>query len=294
MRNKYKDRPSKDSSDALERKLAIWIFNNGIRVLNKEDFPEWFNKKHTSISKILKLASTCSSRKEFINKYNSEYSVLRKKKKLHLLDEILPPTKERNRFQTIEDCLFEAKKYKSRNDFKRKTAYHVLRRLGGLNLLDSIFPKKLSFWDVKSAISEAKRFKTKNDFKENSPAYQWILKYHRSLINELFKNTDTKWNKTSALKAARSCSTRSEFRKKYQGACGYLENNNMMHLVYKIIPAKKRKTKYTIGKACALAKSCKNISEFARKYSAAYTLLRTNRKLLYKILPPDSRGRKSL
>lgn len=79
---------------------------------------------------------------------------------------------------TKELVIEESKKYKSQNEFVRKSqsAYNSARRNGWLGLLNFEIPKR-TFWSYESVIEESKKYNTKVGFMNNSGgAYKYAVK----------------------------------------------------------------------------------------------------------------------
>ena len=201
-------------------------------------------------------------------------------------------------------CIKEAKKYKSRNDFKINSggAYNASRREGWLeevcqNMSSKLFlkykipqedKKSTKFWTKKNCKLVAEKYQTRKDFtKYEASAYGEALK--NGWLNEIAshqKLLHNKWTKEQILEYAKSCSNLTEFRK--NNSIYFASRRHKLTESIKLLFPEPNYTKW--GNKDEITKEAKKFnsrSEFRKKSKGAYESARKNGWLddVYKEIP---------
>lgn len=143
-------------------------------------------------------------------------------------------------YWTVERCLEEAKKYKSRSEYWKTgcTGYSVLKNKGLLHLLNDIYGKPLNAkkdkpkiekkesvpwnkkWDKQACIEESKKYSTINEFRcAKNNAYGVSLR--NGWLDEftwLKRQWQPKWNEDSCFKEAQKYTRIIDFQKNNRSA----------------------------------------------------------------------------
>jgi len=127
-----------------------------------------------------------------------------------------------------ENCIKEALKYKTRNNFRVKSAgaYDAAHRYGWLNEITEhmlLYKKYNGYWTKENCGKEALKYKNRTDFsKKSSGAYDtahrnnWLDDVCKHMIN--IKKPNGYWTKERCFRESRKYNTRSEFQKKSRSA----------------------------------------------------------------------------
>lgn len=168
---------------------------------------------------------------------------------------------------TDETCQEEARKYKSRGEFKKnnESAYKAALKNGWLDKYNW-FEEQLKSWDKETCSEEAHKYKSRSEFsKKCNRAYQ--VARRNGWINDYtwFKERQS-WDKESCLEESRKYKSRVEFQKKCSGAYNAaLRNGWLDDCTFE------EQRKIWDKESCLKeSRKYKSRSEFAKKCNSAY------------------------
>lgn len=120
---------------------------------------------------------------------------------------------------TLKACSKEAKKFKKRIDWSKKSAssYYAARRNGWLDLCCKHMKTIVNKWNVSTCIKDAKRFDSRSEWQDNSGgAYSAALRNNwlDQCCGHMTRPINVKWTYESCKKEAKKYKTRTEWQKK--------------------------------------------------------------------------------
>jgi len=124
---------------------------------------------------VKKEAEKYQTRADFSKNFNSGYQWACRNK---CIDRVCSHMAKKTirQYWNIESAKIEAKKYKTRNEFKKKSpsAYDWCRKKSDLDLFCEHMVHSYKIWTFKLALKEAKKYKIRSDFlRYSSKAYDW-------------------------------------------------------------------------------------------------------------------------
>ena len=166
-------------------------------------------------------AKKYKTRSEFGKGAGSAYNVARKNdwlKDYTWFEEIQKP----GGYWTYETCLEEARKYKSRSEFRKEsqTAYNKAKREGWLDdyiwLASNFTPA--GFWTFEKCYEEAKKYKTKKEFLKKDPRAFTAAYRNNWLDNYTWFEEKFVWSFEKCFEVAKQFKTKKEFKQGNGGA----------------------------------------------------------------------------
>ena len=162
--------------------------------------------------------------------------------------EFLNEDKKPNGYWTPERLQDEANKYKTRNEFRKKSS-GAYTKAANINILDELFKKHKNngyadksktnlIWTIDKLKEEVKKYKTRSEFyKKSSGAYDRAL--NLNILDELFKNHPNNgyfdksgmnliWTIDKLKEEVKKYKTRREFGKKSSGAYDRAKDLNIL------------------------------------------------------------------
>ena len=170
---------------------------------------------------------------------------------------------------TKEKCYDEAKKYKSRGEFAKRSnvAYNVALKNGWLDEY-TWFEKIRGAWTKEKCYDEAKKYKSSSEFfRKNRTAYTiawkngWLDEY------DWFKNPHIKWTKESCYNEAKKYKSRWDFGKNSTSAYNAAKKNGWLK---DYTWFEKPREKWNRETCYDEAKKYKSVSEFHKASKGAY------------------------
>lgn len=156
----------------------------------------------------------CKTRSEFARKYDAAYRIAIQKNWIHLFRHMKPV----NNWKT-ENIRSEAKKYKSRMDFKNNSrgAYSAALRLNILDAVCKHMVSKYDKWNLTRVREEAKKYSTPAEFLKKSPnAYKYAARNNllQKICPHMIRRIKPEgyWTKKRVLREARKYRTRRQFK----------------------------------------------------------------------------------
>lgn len=176
-----------------------------------------------------------------------------------------------------ETCYEEAKKYKTRTEFKEGcgSAYSAANKRGWLK--DYTWFEQLktssSYWTYEKCYEEAKKYTTRKDFYRNSEKA-----YRRAYANDWIKDytwfiapvREVYWNHDTCYQAALTCKSKAEYEKKYSHAMNLSRKNGWLEEYTWFKRPAASNTKWTYEKCKAEASKYSTRGELARFSRGAY------------------------
>ena len=178
-------------------------------------------------------AKKCSTKNEFRATYGSAYNVALKNKWLTDYTWFVE-IKKPNGYWTYETCYQEAKKYTTKNDFRKMAhrAYSLSLQNDWINEYTWLEGKHKpsGHWTYDACYNEAKKYNIKNEFrKKSSGAYDkarkegWLTDYTWFIET---KKPSGYWTYETCYQEAKKYKTRSEFQKNCKGGYKVSRINN--------------------------------------------------------------------
>lgn len=123
---------------------------------------------------------------------------------------------------TLEKCKKEAKRFKTRREFAKKSnsAYNSARRYGWLDIvcahMNTAKTKPAGFWTKEKCLEEVVKYNSRNEFYKKSPG-AYSAAFRNGWLNEICPNMKSKkpngyWTKERCLEEALKYKTKKSFR----------------------------------------------------------------------------------
>ena len=205
----------------------------------------WFEEKqkpkgYWTYERCYEEAKKYKTKREFAKGSPSAYNVSYKKGWLDNYIWFIKRQKPNGYWNSYENCLDEAKKYKSRSEFKKSCngAYRSSIKHNWIN--DYTWFKSLlkpkGYWTYETCFEEAKKYKTRKKFENGcSGAYNvsrkngWLNDYTWFIQRQ---KPPYYWTLERSIEEAKKYKTRSEFIKGSSGAYKTLKNNNLLDIFF--------------------------------------------------------------
>lgn len=183
-------------------------------------------------------------------------------------------------YWTKEQCLEEAKKYNTLNEFRRNSIKAYTRASKNKWVKDYTWlatRKPKGYWDnYNNCRDESKKYSTRSEFNKNaSKAYEvsrinnWLGSF--TWLKNRNSNPSKYWTKERCETEAKKYTTKAKFSKESNGAYnasrknGWIDDYNWF-----IKPTSKPKGYWSYEKCLEVAKTCSTRKEFATKFHNAY------------------------
>ncbi len=126
-----------------------------------------------------------------------------------------------------ENCINEAKKYKSKSQFINSSpgAYASALRHGWVD--NYTWSEKRDKWNEETCLEEARKYQSLKDFYENSSGAYKIASKNGWLDSYTWLKRRFEWTDETALDEAKKYNSKSEFQKAAPGAYGYALNHKL-------------------------------------------------------------------
>jgi len=234
-----------------------------------------------TLSLCIKKANECNTKTKFRNKWPGAYGRAHKEGFLNEICTHMEVISKPSGYWTKELCWEEAKKYKTRSEFKRKSgaAYRAAQKKGWLKIICNhmVYKCKPSgYWTFERCKKEAKKYKSRTEFeKKGRGAYSASLK--NKWMNEIcghmkdIHKPSGYWTFERCKKEAEQYKTRGEFVKKNPKAYNASLRNKWMNKICGHMKEIKKPNGYWTFERCKKeAKKYKSRTEFAKKGRGAY------------------------
>lgn len=262
------------ASDAQKYELEYYMkyVNQGYTMLNKGKMGINVGSLGSTYvwvkEEVFKESKKYTNRTDFKKYSNGAYNVARINGWIDDMVWLILRKKESGYWDNKENVINEAKKYKTRSEFMKKSsgAYHSARKNGWLNEIIDISVNRYTKDDI---FKIAKKYKTKKSFMEDYGHLYKVCKknnYFKDMywLIDLHKRWETK---EDVFNAAKECKTKLEFQKKYKGAYDKARFNNWLDEMdwFEI-----KRHSWTFDELLEVSKKFKSNKEFNKGFHSAY------------------------
>ncbi|MFT5701133.1 MAG: putative GIY-YIG superfamily endonuclease [Desulforhopalus sp.] len=248
------------------------------------------NRKKWSVQEVIELTKLYTSRTQFQKDHGAPYWWAKKNGLLNEIFPHLPPITKRGHWASKSNVLEEARKYKSRMEFRTgaRRAYDIVLKNQWNEIFDLFKKEKrpLKCDDKQRVIQEAKKFRTRTEFQKYSNSAWRSAKKNGweeafSHMEELVKPNGYWDTYENCKKATLKCTTKLDFREKYRTAYEKVKANNWNELLDHMTDPRIGRQAYNIAKEARelgwcmetilpIAQQYKTRSEFNKARPAVY------------------------
>lgn len=169
----------------------------------------------------------------------------------------------------------EAKKYKSRREFrdKNRSAYNkALEKdwLDNFNWLKDNTKHRKEYWTEERCLKEAKKYNNMSNFRKECSGAYLSAKEHNWLEDYTWLETQFKWTEKSLLEEARKYKTRGEFAKEKPGAYEYALKYSLLDKCTWFEELKKPNNYWTYERCLEESKKYKSRGEYRKENNGSY------------------------